>query len=153
MRYITSGEIDPDKDYLLIGYTNRFGQLDVAKLKISLLSSYYVPSAKIIELSNALNDLETFLSSALTTLSVDQDKMTVMELSAYCSRGRLDEMIDERTFITCEDFMAYLRDNFETKDDVNLMTKLETMGKPLAIAANKIHDMYVEAFTKKEEEE
>ena len=153
MRYITAGEIDGDNDYLLIGYKNRFDQFDVAKLKISLISSYYVPNERVQELSARLDALSNFLSTALTKLSVDEDKITVMELSAYCSRARLDEMLDERTFNRSENFMNYLIDKFQTKDDVKRITCLANAGAPLAVAAGKIKEIFDQAYKKNKKQE
>lgn len=153
MRYITPGDIDSEKDYLLIGYKNRFNQFDIAKLKISLISSYYVPNDTISMLTSKLSLLQEFLSGALTQLSDLGDKMTVMELSAYCSRTKLDEMIDERTFNESKNFMDYLVKNFKTRNEVIDITSLENAGKPLNVAVNKIWTMFNTAFKLKEKKE
>ena len=76
-----------------------------------------------------------------------------MELSAYCSRARLDEMLDERTFNRSENFMNYLIDKFQTKDDVKRITCLANAGAPLAVAAGKIKEIFDQAYKKNKKQE
>ena len=148
MRYIAPGEVDDDKDYLLIGYKNKFGQLDVAKLKLSLLRDYYISTERTDALSAGISRLESYLSSVLDELSGTHDKITTMELSGYCSKARLNEMIDERTFNNSSAFMDYLQANFESKTQVDQATRLSAVGDPLSVANNNVAKMFEEAVKK-----
>ena len=153
MRYITTGEIDPNADYLLIGYKNRYGQLDVAKLKVSLLSSYFISNNKLTALEKAKKDLSGYLSSLLTKLSSNSngggDRMTAMELSAYCSRNHFNEMLDERTFNIVSNFTNYLKKNFRTENAVSADTALSYAGAPLTVALGKVELMFNNAIKTK----
>lgn len=170
MKRITYTEIlndDPKAYYLLIGYENPAGQLDVAKFDFTLLSSYYINNKKLRELFARVVELSNFIQSCLYRLSgdvsVDNDghvangnelcgKITTPELSAYCSLSRFNEMKGERTFIKTEEFMNYIRDNFRLSSNVNQETALARVGKPLSVARNRIEEILTEAYKRKEEE-
>ena len=153
MKYVTYSEIDKNSDYLVIGCRNVTGQLDVAKLNLSLLDEYYITPEKLQYLSAKVDFLSGFLSSCLNFLSADSlgNKITVPELSAYCSYNRYLSMKDERTFVGTDEFMNYLKDNFRSINQVSADTRLSAVGKPLLIAKDAIEQMASEAYTLKEE--
>ena len=155
MTYKTYNDITLSTDYLIIGYKNRFNQLDVAKFKFELLQSYYIPSSGIVELETKLDELESFINSALVKLSSDKEgclnKITRPELSAYCTHSRYEEMKGERTFITTDSIMDHLKKKFETKTKVNDTLKLSKEGKPLSVAVGKINKIFEEAYKTKDE--